>query len=73
MNFNLLTSEPNCELPKMVDGGGPAGVNDAPDWGGGPAGVVEGLSAMSENVDLPRETCDLDSGVAGGGLEEKGT
>jgi len=67
---------PNCELPNMLDGGGPAGVKDAPVSGGGPAGVVDGFSAISEKVDLPLEVplegCDFASGVAGG-LEEKGT
>ena len=33
----------SCELPKTVEGGGPAGVKDCAD-GGGPAGVVEGLA-----------------------------
>jgi hypothetical protein len=55
VNVSLLTSEPNCELPNMVDGGGPAGVNDGPVVGGGPAGVVDGFSAISEKTDLPRE------------------
>ncbi len=68
----MLTSEPNCELPNMVDGGGPAGVNDAAEFGGGPAGVVDGFSAMSEKVDVALEYRDFGSGVAGG-LEENGT
>jgi hypothetical protein len=80
VKFSLLTlvlvlvSVPatNCELPNMLDGGGPAGVKDAPVLGGGPAGVVDGFSAISEKVDLPREGCDFASGVAGG-LDEKGT
>lgn len=56
----------------MVDGGGPAGVNDAAEFGGGPAGVVDGFSAMSEKVDVAFEYRDFGSGVAGG-LEENGT
>lgn len=56
----------------MVDGGGPAGVKDAAEFGGGPAGVVDGFSAMSEKIDVPRKYCDFESGVAGG-LEENGT
>jgi hypothetical protein len=56
----------------MVEGGGPAGVKEAPESGGGPAGVVDGLPAISEKAGLPLDGCALDSGVAGG-LEEKRT
>lgn len=73
VNFNLLTSEPNCELPKTVDGGGPAGVKDVTVSGGGPAGVVDGFSAIPPvRVGLSLEGRDLESGVVGG-LDEKGT
>lgn len=51
----------------MVEGGGPAGVNDpAEDGGGGPAGVVEGFETLkgSKGSFLLRL-----SGVEGG-LEE---
>lgn len=62
--------EPNRELPKTDEGGGPAGVNEPADDGGGPAGVVEGLDAPKGNcVTLSLE---LLLGVDGG-LEDNGT
>lgn len=36
------------ELPKIEEGGGPAGVKEPVDEGGGPAGVVEGIDAPNE-------------------------
>lgn len=57
---------PSVELPKMDEGGGPAGVYEPAEDGGGPAGVVEGFVAPNEKGLL-----DFLSGVAGG-LEEKG-
>lgn len=71
VNLNLLTSDPNCELPKMVEGGGPAGVKDAP-VGGGPAGVVDGFSAISLKTNPSLDRFGRESGVVGG-LDENGT
>jgi len=62
---------PKTELPKIEDGGGPAGVKDAVEEGGGPAGVVDGLEAPKANPLLP--FCGVRSGVEGGldeGLKE---
>ena len=56
---------PSIELPRIEDGGGPAGVKDPAEEGGGPAGVVEGFD--KPNIFLP--LLDLLSGVDGG-LEE---
>ena len=53
---------PIRELPYVVEGGSPCGVNEAADDRGGPAGVVDGLLAR---------LCDL-PGVDGG-LESNGT
>lgn len=55
----------------MVEGGGPAGVKDAP-VGGGPAGVVDGFSAISLKTGPSLDRFGLESGVVGG-LDEKGT
>jgi hypothetical protein len=57
---------PSIELPKIDDGGGPAGVYDPAEDGGGPAGVVEGFVAPNENG-LPEFLSGVD-----GGLDEKG-
>ena len=56
---------PSIELPRIEDGGGPAGVKDPAEEGGGPAGVVEGFE--TPNIFLP--LLDFLSGVDGG-LEE---
>jgi len=63
----------NIELPKIDEGGGPAGVKEPADEGGGPAGVVEGFEPPNEKPLLPLlPLFDLLSGVEGGprGLEE---
>lgn len=56
----------SIELPRIEDGGGPAGVKDPAEEGGGPAGVVEGLFEAPKIFLL---LLGFLSGVAGG-LEE---
>lgn len=52
----------SCELPKNVDGGGPAGVEDGiMREGGGPAGVVDGMLVL-----LARRESGVDGGVDDG-------
>ena len=80
MELKRLFPDPNCELPKTDDGGGPEGVNDAAEEGGGPAGVVEGL-AEKEFFEVPFgvfwKVCNgllAGPGVDGScGLDERGT
>ena len=55
----------SLELPKIVEGGGPAGVKEPTEDGGGPAGVVEGF----ETLKGLKESFLRLSGVEGG-LEE---
>ena len=45
LDLNRVFPDPSCELPKIDDGGGSAGVKDPTEEGGGPAGVVEGFGA----------------------------
>lgn len=48
-DLNRLLPEANWELPKMLCGGGPAGVKERAEEGGGPAGVVEGWAVKLAN------------------------
>jgi len=68
-NCSLLTLEPSRELPNAVDGGRPAGVNDAAEEGGGPAGVVDGWLEIPAKSGLGKACFPLTGGVEGG-LEE---
>lgn len=65
-NRSLLTPVPNCELPKIVDGGGPAGVKECVDDGGGPAGVVEACPSRVEKSGLFWKSGVCPPGVDGG-------
>ena len=71
--LNRLLPEPSWELPKTLDGGGPAGVKERAEEGGGPAGVVEGWATKPANgFPCLLDVRERESGVDGG-LEDSGT
>jgi len=79
-DLNNVFPEPSCELPKIDEGGGSAGVKEPTDDGGGPAGVVDGFGAKVffakpfEGFAKTLVSLPPDSGVEGAcGLDERGT